>query len=154
MIRTAVVALGLLFSQVAHAATVDADVTIGNAVERICSARLCGAPTRHSRAWCIARAISAPTLPLRHFPRHVMRSREPSMPGRKSRSSGLGRSRRKTRLERILFWPDRKSIGLKQVQAALAAKDTSITDAGKLKGKSVAVQGLGALEFLLVRDGG
>ena len=53
------------------------------------------------------------------------------------------------RLERILFWPDRKSIGLKQVQAALADKDTSATDPATLKGKSVAMQGLGALEYVL-----
>ena len=33
------------------------------------------------------------------------------------------------RLERILFWPDRKSIGLKQVQAALADRDRTASDA-------------------------
>jgi predicted lipoprotein len=53
------------------------------------------------------------------------------------------------RLERILFWPDRKSIGLKQVQAALADEDSTATDATRLAGKSVAMQGLGALEFVL-----
>ena len=53
------------------------------------------------------------------------------------------------RLERVLFWPDRKGTGLKQVQAALAAKDASATDASQLAGKSVAMQGLGALEFVL-----
>jgi predicted lipoprotein len=57
------------------------------------------------------------------------------------------------RLERILFWPDRKSIGLKQVQAALADKDASATDPATLKGKSVAMQGLGALEFVLFGTG-
>lgn len=55
----------------------------------------------------------------------------------------------KNRLERILFWPDRKSIGLKQVQAALADKDPTAIDATQLAGKSVAMQGLGALEFVL-----
>jgi predicted lipoprotein len=53
------------------------------------------------------------------------------------------------RLERILFWPDRKSIGLKQVQGVLASKDATVTDAAQLAGKSVAMQGLGALEFVL-----
>ena len=57
------------------------------------------------------------------------------------------------RLERILFWPDRKSIGLKQVQAALAGKDASATDPATLKDKSVAMQGLGALEFVLFGTG-
>lgn len=53
------------------------------------------------------------------------------------------------RLERILFWPDRKGTGLRQVQAALAAKDASATDPSELARKSVAMQGLGALEFVL-----
>ncbi len=57
------------------------------------------------------------------------------------------------RLERILFWPDRKSIGLKQVQAAIAEQDPSATDAAALGGKSVAMQGLGALEFVLFGTG-
>jgi len=53
----------------------------------------------------------------------------------------------------MLFWPDRKSIGLKQVQAALADKDPTATDPAQLAGKSVAMQGLGALEFVLYGDG-
>jgi predicted lipoprotein len=57
------------------------------------------------------------------------------------------------RLERILFWPDRKSIGLKQVQAALASQDPTASDATSLAGKSVAMQGLGALEFVLHGSG-
>jgi predicted lipoprotein len=57
------------------------------------------------------------------------------------------------RLERILFWPDRKSTGLKQVQAALASKDATATDPKTLAGKSVAMQGLGALEFVLFGTG-
>ncbi|CAN7589720.1 imelysin family protein [Rhizobium sp. LjRoot254] len=52
------------------------------------------------------------------------------------------------RLERILFYPDRKSTGLKQVQALLANPDDTVTDATKLKDRSVAIQGLGAFEFL------
>ena len=57
------------------------------------------------------------------------------------------------RLERVLFWPDRKGTGLKQVQAALAAKDPTAADAAQLAGKSVAMQGLGALEFVLYGTG-
>ena len=53
------------------------------------------------------------------------------------------------RLERILFWPDRKSIGLKQVQAALAGKDASATDPATLKEQERRHAGLGALEFVL-----
>ncbi|EKF60424.1 hypothetical protein QWE_05143 [Agrobacterium albertimagni AOL15] len=53
------------------------------------------------------------------------------------------------RFERILFFPDRKGTGLKQVQAALAKPDTTVTSVETLKGKSVAMQGLGALEFVL-----
>ena len=53
----------------------------------------------------------------------------------------------------MLFWPDRKGIGLKQVQAALAAKDPTAADAAQLAGKSVAMQGLGALEFVLFGTG-
>lgn len=57
------------------------------------------------------------------------------------------------RLERILFWPDRKGTGLKQVQAALADKDASAADAASLGRKSVAMQGFGALEFVLFGTG-
>jgi uncharacterized protein len=57
------------------------------------------------------------------------------------------------RLERILFWPDRKSIGLKQVQAAIAEKDPTAIHPATLAGKSVAMQGLGALEFVLFGTG-
>lgn len=53
------------------------------------------------------------------------------------------------RLERILFWPDRKSTGLRQVQAAIQKEDPTATDPDTLSGKSVAMQGLGALEFVL-----
>lgn len=57
------------------------------------------------------------------------------------------------RLERILFYPDRKSTGLKQVQRRLAKQDASLTDLKSLQAKSVAVQGLGAIEFLLFGTG-
>ena len=57
------------------------------------------------------------------------------------------------RLERVLFWPDRKGTGLRQVQAALATKDHTAAEPAQLAGKSVAMQGLGALEFVLFGTG-
>lgn len=57
------------------------------------------------------------------------------------------------RLERILYWPDRRSTGLKQVQAILADRDAGAVVPESLAGKSVAVQGLGALEFVLFGTG-
>jgi uncharacterized protein len=53
------------------------------------------------------------------------------------------------RIERMLYFPDRKGTGLKQVQRALADKDTSVISSETLSSKSVAMQGLGAAEFLL-----
>ncbi|GHD44281.1 peptidase M75 [Thalassobaculum fulvum] len=58
------------------------------------------------------------------------------------------------RLERIAFWPDPKGIGLRQLRRALADRDATVTDPGQLAGKSVALQGLTALEYLLYGDGG
>lgn len=57
------------------------------------------------------------------------------------------------RLERVLFYPDRKGTGLRQVQRALAGQDGTAIDADSLSQKSVAMQGLGALEFLLFGTG-
>ena len=57
------------------------------------------------------------------------------------------------RLERIFFWPDRRGIGLRQVQAVLADQDATAIDVETLRAKSVAVQGLGALEFTLFGTG-
>lgn len=57
------------------------------------------------------------------------------------------------RFERFLFFPDRKSTGLKQVQRILATNDETATAAETLKGKSVAAQGLGALEYVLYGTG-
>ncbi|MEP3275775.1 MAG: imelysin family protein [Stappiaceae bacterium] len=53
------------------------------------------------------------------------------------------------RFERLAFWPDRKGIGLRQVQKILAEKNESVLSLQSLQQKSVAVQGLLALEFLL-----
>lgn len=57
------------------------------------------------------------------------------------------------RLERILFYPDRKGTGLKQVQAVLADKDDTATEPTALAAKSVAMQGLGAFEFVSFGSG-
>ncbi|HTM77986.1 MAG TPA: imelysin family protein [Devosia sp.] len=57
------------------------------------------------------------------------------------------------RAERLLFWPDRKGIALRQVQAILAEQDESASSPDTLKSKSVAVQGLTALEFVLYGTG-
>jgi uncharacterized protein len=57
------------------------------------------------------------------------------------------------RAERLLFWPDRKGIGLRQVQAILSSEDADATTPAGLQAKSVAVQGLGALEFVLFGTG-
>ncbi len=65
----------------------------------------------------------------------------------------FGPIRQDNRMERMLFWPDRKGIGLKQVQAALAGKDETATDPAQLATKSVAMQGFGALEFVLYGTG-
>ena len=53
------------------------------------------------------------------------------------------------RLERMFFFPDRRGIGLRQVQAILASHDASALDADQLAVKSVALQGIGTLEYLL-----
>lgn len=57
------------------------------------------------------------------------------------------------RLERILFYPDRKSTGLKQVQRALRSENADVVSPKKLAQKSVAMQGLGALEYLVFGTG-
>lgn len=57
------------------------------------------------------------------------------------------------RLERTHFWPDPKGIGLRQVQALLAEPHLSATTPQDLAGKSVALQGFPALEFVLFGSG-
>lgn len=57
------------------------------------------------------------------------------------------------RSERVLFWPDRKGVALRQVQAALVEEDETATTVESLTQKSVALQGLPALEFVLFGTG-
>ncbi|WP_037468916.1 imelysin family protein [Sinorhizobium fredii] len=65
----------------------------------------------------------------------------------------LGPALEQNRFERFLFYPDRKSTGLKQVQVILSKRDERATQAESLKANSVAVQGLGALEYVLYGTG-
>lgn len=58
------------------------------------------------------------------------------------------------RYERVAFWPDPRGVVLRQVQEALARQDEALLAPGALATRSVAVQGLPALEFVLYRDGG
>ena len=57
------------------------------------------------------------------------------------------------RYERFAFWPDKRGIGTRQIAAALARADEDVTRPATLAGKSVALQGLTALEVLLFGDG-
>lgn len=53
------------------------------------------------------------------------------------------------RFERFFFFPDPRGVTLRQVQALLAAADPAALTAGALRSRSVAVQGLPALEYAL-----
>ena len=65
----------------------------------------------------------------------------------------VGPALEENRFERILFFPDRKGLALKQVQATIAGKDEKDTTPEGIAGKSVAVQGLTALEYVLYGSG-
>ena len=58
------------------------------------------------------------------------------------------------RYERLAFWPDPRGVVLRQVQEALARRDQALLAPGALAARSVALQGLPALEFVLYRDDG
>ncbi|MBN9278002.1 MAG: imelysin family protein [Hyphomicrobium sp.] len=53
------------------------------------------------------------------------------------------------RLEKFMFWPDRRGIGARQVANALSKRDPDVLDVARLATKSVAMQGLPALDTLL-----
>lgn len=59
----------------------------------------------------------------------------------------------KNRFEHILFYPDRKGVGLKQVQALIAKADEHDTTAEAIAGKSVALMSMTALEYVLAGNG-
>lgn len=65
----------------------------------------------------------------------------------------LGPARKDNRQEKLFFWPDRKSIGLKQVRNLIVAEDQKALSPEKLQTKSVALQGLLALEYVLFGKG-
>jgi uncharacterized protein len=53
------------------------------------------------------------------------------------------------RFERVVYWPDRQRIGERQVAQILSKSDAAVLAPGALSQKSVAVQGLTALEIVL-----
>ncbi len=65
----------------------------------------------------------------------------------------FGPIQKKSRHARMVFWPDRKGLGRKQVALALRKRDVSVTARETLQGKSVALQGFGALEYILYAKG-
>ncbi|MEM1050081.1 MAG: imelysin family protein [Pseudomonadota bacterium] len=65
----------------------------------------------------------------------------------------FGPARSDNRFERLFFWPDRRGRGLRQVQGVIAGQDPSAISVKTLRRKSVAVQGLLALEFTLFGTG-
>jgi hypothetical protein len=60
---------------------------------------------------------------------------------------------RDNRFERIWFFPDRRGLALRQVQALIEAADEAGLDSAALAGASVGAQGLPALEFALFGTG-
>jgi predicted lipoprotein len=65
----------------------------------------------------------------------------------------FGPAREANRYERLFFWPDPRGRGLQQVQEVIAKADETATGLDTLRAKSVAVQGLLALEFVLFGTG-
>ncbi len=65
----------------------------------------------------------------------------------------FGPARDDNNYERLFFWPDPRGRGLQQVQALLAAEDATAASVDTLRQKSVAVQGLSALEYILFGAG-
>lgn len=57
------------------------------------------------------------------------------------------------RYERLFLWPDVKGRGLRQVRRLLAARDPVIDDPVAYRKKSVALQGLPALDYVLFDKG-
>lgn len=60
---------------------------------------------------------------------------------------------KKYRIERLAYWPDRKGRGRRAVAKLLRLKEASVLKASSLSQKSVAVQGLTALEYILYGKG-
>lgn len=58
------------------------------------------------------------------------------------------------RFERVVYWPDRQKIGERQITQMLTRRDGAALEAGELSKKSVAVQGLTALEIVMFGKSG
>jgi predicted lipoprotein len=58
------------------------------------------------------------------------------------------------RYERLVFWPDPKGIGERQISRAMAKNDATLISPDTLAQKSVALQGLTALEQVIYGGGG
>jgi uncharacterized protein len=58
------------------------------------------------------------------------------------------------RFERVVYWPDRQRIGERQVAQILSKGDSAVLAVEELARKSVAVQGVGALEIVVYGKGG
>ncbi len=65
----------------------------------------------------------------------------------------FGPARENNAYERLFFWPDRNGRGLNQVQGVIASEDESVTSVDSLQGKSVALQGLLSLDYVLFGTG-
>lgn len=65
----------------------------------------------------------------------------------------FGPAREDNRFERLFFWPDQKGLGLRQIEEILRTEDATATEVASLRAKSVAVQGLLALEYVLFGEG-
>lgn len=65
----------------------------------------------------------------------------------------FGPARENHRFERLFFWPDRRGRGRRQVETLIAKEDPGALDVDALRKKSVAVQGLPALELVLFGKG-
>ncbi len=53
------------------------------------------------------------------------------------------------RLERLAFWPDPKGVGRRQIYRSIRTRSPDLHDVSKLRDKSVALQGLTALEVVM-----
>lgn len=59
----------------------------------------------------------------------------------------------KYRMERLVYWPDHKGRGLRSIRRLLTAQDPKLFNPDTFSKKSVAVQGLTALEYVLYANG-
>ncbi len=65
----------------------------------------------------------------------------------------FGPARESNRRETLFFWPDNRGRGLRQAEELAAATDAAQFEAAAFAGKSVAVKGLPALEYVLFGQG-